>query len=316
MKKYTIGIDVGGTKIAYGLFDEALNLLDKRVTKTNQASKPEEMLDDMSSVCKALLKSNALTMEDVKGVGAGFPCHIDYENGYVITGSNLPTWKNVPVRQLFSERLGTRVEIDNDANVAALAEQKFGAGIGNKNMIYITVSTGIGGGIIINDGIFRGDYGAAGEIGHMIVSDFGYTCSCGNVGCLMASASGPKMIQYVLDQIKQGETSTIMDYVGEDEELSGKHIGIAASHGDKLAQKAIERLGDGIGIMFVNLYQIFNIKHYVLGGSVSKLGKPLYDRMNLKFAEFIRFAADYPIEIVPAKLGDDVGIVGAATLID
>ena len=116
-KKYSIGIDVGGTKIAYGLFDEELNLIDKCVTKTNSELLPEDMLDEMTQVCKNLLTGNSVDITDLKGVGAGFPCHIDFDKGLVITGSNLPTWNNVPVKQLFSERLGVRVEIDNDANV-------------------------------------------------------------------------------------------------------------------------------------------------------------------------------------------------------
>lgn len=316
MKNYTIGIDVGGTKIAYGLLDGDMKLIEKRVTKTNLTLMPEEMLDEMTIVCNELLKSNLIDMNEVKGVGAGFPCHIDYENGYSIFGSNLPNWEHVPVKELFSKRLGTRVEIDNDANVAAIAEHKLGAGKGNKNMIYITVSTGVGGGIVINNNIFRGDYGAAGEIGHMIISDHGHRCSCGNVGCLMAIASGPKMIQYVLDEIEKGKKSSVFEYVGADEILTGKHIGIAAANGDELSRRAIERLADNLAIMFVNLYQIFNIKHYVLGGSVSKLGNPLFERIKIKFKEAIHFANDYPIEIVPAELGDDVGIVGAAALID
>lgn len=316
MKKYKIGIDVGGTKIAYGLFDNKLNLIEKRVTRTNIKLTPEVMLDEMTIVCKDLLKSNRVELEDVEGVGAGFPCHIDYEKGYSIFGSNLPTWVNVPVKELFSKRLETRVEIDNDANVAAIAEHKIGAGKGNKNMIYITVSTGVGGGIVINNSIFRGDYGAAGEIGHMIISEHGHTCSCGNIGCLMAAASGPKLIQYVLDEIEKGEVSSVFEYVDTDEVLTGKHVGIAASNGDEVCHRAIERLADNLAIMFINLYQIFNIKHYVLGGSVSKLGEPLFERIKFRFREATKFAHAYPIEIVPAELNDDVGIFGAALLID
>lgn len=316
MKRYTLGIDVGGTKTAYGLFDGDMTMIDKRVTKTNTALSPSDMLDEMALICKEMLNENSIGVDALKGVGAGFPCHIDYEKGISIFGSNLPTWENVPVKEMLSKRLQTRVEIDNDANVAALAEHRLGAGSGNKNMIYVTVSTGVGGGIIINNQLFRGDYGAAGEIGHMIISENGPLCSCGNCGCLMSIASGPKMIKYVLDEMEKGYKSTVYNYVQEGEELSGRHIGLAAADNDNLCKHAIKLLAENLGIMFVNLYQIFNIKHYVLGGSVAKLGETLFSQIVNKVQKATQFATDYPIHIVPADLGDDVGIVGAALLID
>lgn len=316
MSKYSIGIDVGGTKIAYGIFDDHYQKIDKYVVKTKPQSEPGEMVDEMCDHFRDLLSRNSLQISDIRGVGAAFPSHIDFEKGIVITTSSLPKWDNVPIKIMLSERLGLRVEVDNDANVAAIAEHRFGAGRGSHHMLYVTVSTGIGGGIIINDQVFRGSYGAAGEFGHMIIRDEGYCCGCGNVGCVMSLASGPKIIQYTLDQIEKGRCSSISSMIGCTDEISCKHIEDAAKAGDALAREAIERTGDILGIMFANLYQIFNIKHFVVGGSVSKFGKPLFDRFYGKFINLSKISSAYPVTILPAELGDDVGIVGAATLID
>ena len=316
MSKYSIGIDVGGTKIAYGVYDSNYQRVGKFVAKTNPLLEPEEMIDEMCSHIKTLLAQSSIQLSEIRGIGAAFPSHIDFEKGLVITTSSLPKWDNVPAKAMLSERLGVPVEIDNDANAAAIAEHRFGAGRGHRHMLYVTISTGIGGGIIINNEIFRGSYGAAGEFGHMIISDDGYKCGCGNVGCVMSLASGPKIIRYTLDRIQGGACSSISDTLACTDEISCKHIGDAAKDGDILAKEALDRTGDYLGIMFANLYQIFNIRHFVVGGSVSKIGKPLFERFYGKLMSLSKISSAYPVTIVPAELGDDVGIVGAATLID
>lgn len=316
MSGYLIGIDVGGTKIAYGVYDSDYKQLGKFVARTNPKLEPEEMVDEMCGHIRQLLAQSSIQLSLVRGVGAAFPSHIDFEKGLVITTSSLPKWDNVPAKEMLSQKLGVPVEIDNDANVAAVAEHRFGAGRGHRHMLYVTISTGIGGGIIINNEIFRGSYGAAGEIGHMIISDDGYLCGCGNRGCVMSLASGPKIIRYTLDRIDSGCCSMVPTMAPCTDDISCKHIGDAAKAGDELAQEALNRTGDYLGIMFANLYQIFNIRHFVVGGSVSKIGSPLFDRFTDKMSSLCKISSAYPVTIVPAELGDDVGIVGAATLID
>lgn len=316
MSKYSIGIDVGGTKIAYGIYDSNYQKVGKYVAKTNPQLEPAVMIDEMCGHISTLLADSSVKLSDIKGVGAAFPSHIDFDKGLVITTSSLPKWDNVPAKEMLSAKLGVPVEIDNDANAAAIAEHRFGAGRGHRHMLYVTISTGIGGGIIINNEIFRGSYGAAGEFGHMIISNEGYKCGCGNVGCVMSLASGPKIIRYTMDRIEGGCRSKVSDMVACSDEISCKHIGDAAKEGDALSIEALDRTGDFLGIMFANLYQIFNIKHFVVGGSVSKIGKPLFDRFYGKLMSLSKISSAYPVTIVPAELGDDVGIVGAATLVD
>jgi glucokinase len=315
MEKYYIGIDVGGTKLAYGLFDKDYMLINRFKAKTNPDLEPDKMLDEMCGHIDILLSDNSLTRANLGGVGTVFPSHIDFDNGFVITTSSLPKWDNVPLKKLFSEKLGVAVEVDNDANAAAIAEHLFGAGKGKKHMLYVTVSTGIGGGIILNNTIFRGSYGSAGEFGHMIISDDGYLCGCGNRGCIMSLASGPKIIRYTKDRLEEGCCSTLSCMVENFDDLTCKHIEDAAKSGDQLAIEVIERTGDLLGVMFANLYQIFNVNHFVVGGGVSKFGKPLFDRFNEKFKHLSKISSAYPVSIVPAMLGDDVGIIGAVTLV-
>jgi len=315
MEKYFIGIDVGGTKLAYGLFDKDCNLIDRFKARTNVELEPDEMLDEICTHIDTLLKNNSLKRSDLLGVGAAFPSHIDFDKGFIITTSSLPKWDNVPAKEMLSEKLGVAVEIDNDANVAAIAEHLFGAGKGKKDMLYVTISTGIGGGIIINNSIFRGSYGAAGEFGHMIISDDGYLCGCGNRGCIMSLASGPKIIRYTREKLEEGCSSMLSSMVENLDDLTCKHIEDAAKAGDQLAIDVINRTGDLLGIMFANLYQIFNINHFVVGGGVSKFGKPLFDRFSEKLKKLSKISYAYPVNIVPAILGDDVGIIGAATLV-
>lgn len=312
MSKYCIGVDVGGTKIAYGLFDENIKALDKLVSKTNPELNPEEMIDNMCKDMQSLLSRNSLSISDISGVGIAMPSHIEYEKGLVITTSNLPKWDNVPAKEMFTSKLNTRVQIDNDANVAAIAEHRMGAGKGYKDMLYITISTGIGGGIIINNQVFRGSYGSAGEFGHVIVREGGYLCGCGNRGCFQSIASGPKIEQYAKDQIKLGVKSSLQNVV---DSLSCKDIELAAKHGDRFAMEIIQRTGETIGLLFANLYQVFNINLYVLGGGVTKFGEPLLNAAEKKFKSLCKFYSSYPVTIKRAELGDNVGIYGAAMLI-
>lgn len=315
MPRYYIGIDVGGTKLAYGLFNEKSELLDRFTAVTKPESEPDEMINEICSHIYGFLSKNSIDWSMLGGVGAAFPSHIDFNKGLIITTSNLPKWDNVPAKSMLSEKLGVRVEIDNDANVAAIAEHRFGAGKGTKNMLFLTISTGIGGGIIINNEIFRGSYGAAGEFGHMIISDDGYLCGCGNKGCVQSLASGPMIARYTMEKIKSGCCSNITHMIENLDDLTCKHIEDAAKAGDRLATEVIERTGDILGVMFANLYQIFNINHLVVGGGVSKFGKPLFDRFNDKFKKLSKISSSYPVSIVPAMLGDNAGIIGAVTLV-
>lgn len=317
MAQYRIGVDVGGTKIAYGLYNAHYELCGKLIEKTNTTLQPDDMMDQMSSHIRKLLDSCSLSLKDVAGVGAAFPSHIIFDQGLVVTTSNLATWDNVPVRDVLSKKLGVPVLIDNDANVAALAEHRLGAGKGSRDMIYITISTGIGGGLIINNQVFRGTYGAAGELGHILMSDTSRViCGCGNRGCAEAQASGTGMTKYFKIRLLEGESSIVPALAGGFDNITPYFIAKGVEQGDALAIETFDRTADQLGRLFGSMYQIFSIATVVYGGGVSKIGAPLMDRVRERFAYYTPMSLKYPMNLVPAHFGDEVGILGAALLIE
>ena len=215
MREYAMGIDVGGTRIKLGLFDGGMQLLAEQSFLTDKDATAVELMDFLAQKAVSLTEQVGLRLEDVRGVGAAFPSSIDIKRGVTLESSNIVALNDQPVRELLEQRLKLPVFVDNDGNVAALAEHRYGAGRGYEHMIYATLATGIGGGLIINGQLFRGMHGMAGEIGHMFVSDStGYPCACGVIGCVHSISSGMFMARYAMDRIKEGAESRILDYAG------------------------------------------------------------------------------------------------------
>ena len=215
MRNYAIGINVGGTQIKLGLFDENMQLLSEQRFLTDKDSTAVELMNFLDQQVRAMVERTGLTLKDVRGVGAAFPSSIDIKRGVTLESSNIVLLNDQPVRDMLQERLDLPVYVDNDGNVAALAEHRYGAGRGYDDMIYATLATGIGGGLILNGKLYRGMHGMAGEIGHMFISDStGYPCSCGVIGCVHSICSGVYMARYAMDRIKEGEESRILDYAG------------------------------------------------------------------------------------------------------
>ena len=199
MSRYRIGIDVGGTKTAYGLFDEDNALIDRHQHGTPIDVDGPALSDMLLESIHALLERNGIPHAAVQGVGVGMPSFIYYEQGYVYMTSALVNVKEFAMRDYMAERLDIPVVLDNDSNGAALAEYRYGAGRGSRDMIYMSASTGLGSGLILNGRLYRGTYGWAGESGHMLITpDAGVDCGCGNRGCFMSWAAG----RYVPDQIR------------------------------------------------------------------------------------------------------------------
>ena len=215
MREYAIGIDVGGTNIKVGLFDQNMNAIKYLQTLTDTELEADQMMDHLADQVRRLLDQTHLTSENIRGVGAAFPSFIDYKSGVVVETSNIIALNDLPARDMLAERLDLPVYLDNDANAAALAEHAMGAGRGHDDLIYVTISTGIGGALILNGKLYRGMHGMAGEIGHMFISDStGYPCSCGVTGCVQSISSGMHMARYATDRIKDGVESRILDHAG------------------------------------------------------------------------------------------------------
>ena len=317
MKKYAIGIDVGGTNSKIGLFDSEMHLVRVINTLTDKELEADELLDILSGQAEQLMKEQGLTRADVRGVGAAFPSFIDSKNGVVLETSNIISLTDQPVRDMLSERLKLPVWLDNGANCAALAEHELGAGRGYDDMIYATIATGIGGALILNGKLYRGIHGMAGEIGHMFISDStGYPCSCGVTGCGQSISSGIHMARYVTDRIKEGMDSRILDHAGTLSNIDMRAVGKALNSGDPLALEVVSRGAEYLGRMFHSLNMIFDINVFVYGGGVTKLGKKFIDRIIAAYRHYSLMDQRFPAQFLPEELGDDAGMIGAALLVE
>ncbi|MDR0562424.1 MAG: ROK family protein [Spirochaetaceae bacterium] len=311
---YVMGIDVGGTKTALGLFDENKRLIAESRIASDPDLPAEEFFDVLIRHIKDLLNRESMLLEQVAGIGLGMPSFIIFEQGYIVKTSNLAHIHDFPARSYLSQRLGVPVFLDNDTHLAALAEHRYGAGQGYPNMLYCTLSTGVGSGIIINGKLFRGSYGWAGESGHTIVTPGeGILCGCGNRGCLMSWCSGSMIVKHIRLWIEQGEKTIMTELAGSLDHIDCFHVEQAYNRGDAMAVKAVDQMSRYLGLWLYNLYVTFNINCFVLGGGLLKMGDMLLEPIRRAFDGYNRDSS--PVYIKISSLGDRFGIVGAAELI-
>ncbi len=316
MKKYVVGVDVGAFKTLCGLFDDQMRLVRVIQRPTDAELPAEAMMDALDAYVRELARGAGVPLEEVRGVGAAFPSHVDFAEGVLLETADLYQLNDTPVRDMLKKRLALPVFIDNDSNAAALAEHRLGAGRGVRDMIYVAVSTGVGGGLILGGELYRGIHGSAGEIGHMFVSDStGYPCGCGVSGCVESIASGANMAKYAIDRIKEGAESRILDHAGTMSGIDMVAVGKALAEDDPLAIEVVERGAEYLGRMFQSLYQIFDINIFVYGGGVMKLGERFVSRIIAAYRRYSQMEYRYPAQFLPAELGDNAGMIGAALLV-
>ena len=316
MDKCAIGIDVGGTQIKIGIFDPDMALIAEQKFLTDKESTAVELMDFLAQQTKALMDRAGLAPENVRGIGAAFPSSIDARRGVTLESSNIVCLNDQPARDMLEERLKLPVYVDNDGNVAALAEHRYGAGRGYDNLIYATLATGIGGGLILNGQLYRGMHGMAGEIGHMFISDStGYPCGCGVIGCVHSISSGMFMARYAMDRIKEGEESRILDYAGTLSNVDMVAVGRALTMNDPLALEVVNRGAEYLGRMFHSLNQIFDINIFVYGGGITNLGHRFTDRMIASYRHHSLMDQKYPAKFLPAELDGRAEMIGAALLV-
>lgn len=317
MEKLLCGVDLGGTKLSVGLVNADGRIHDK-ITVYDHIGKDEIMIvDQIRGLIWQLISQNELSESDLRGIGMGFPGHVRYRDGHTLTTSNLKGFKNFPLRQALAEHFKIPVLLDNDANAQAYCEYKFGAGKGYESLIFLTISTGIGAGIILDKKLFRGMTGTAGEFGHTIVnSDNKQVCTCGNEGCLMACACGLALPQLFKKKTELGIRTTIplpadFNYSQVDGIMIKKGLEI----GDPLSRAIFEECADYIGIAVYNIFQIFNPPLIILGGGLTCWGEIYLNRVRRKFHELARDMIYDKIEIVESAAGCDAGLIGAAALL-
>lgn len=309
-KKYIFGIDAGGTKVAYGLFDLDGKLLDRFQHPTDIDANGPVFCDKVIATVNEILAKHCANLDEVKGIGICMPSYIEFEKGYVHMTSAMVNIREFAMRDYLQERLGVHVVLDNDSNVAALAELRQGSGRGCTNMVYVAVSTGIGSGIIINGDLFRGSHGWAGESGHMIDTvDGGIMCGCGNRGCFMSQVSGRNMPKRLAIRLLEGNESILQ----EEDELNGEALLRAYNAGDAVAIAEVEHMAKHLAVCVYNIYQLLNIDVFVFGGGLTSFGDALFGRMRAYFDEYDHIK--FPVDFRFAELKKDFGIIGSAELI-
>jgi len=310
------GVDIGGTKCSIALIDEEGKILDKIYTCAHVAEGEKGMVDMVAGHVKELLQRNQVKQNDLPAIGVGCAGHIRHSDGVIITTSNLEGFNSYPLREKLQSHFEIPVILDNDANAQAYGEYKFGAGQGYDDMIFVTISTGIGAGIVINGKLYRGMTGTAGEFGHTIVEpDSELVCNCGNRGCIMACACGMALPYMFEKKLKEGkQTKLKMPPNFNISKINGQTLKKGLDMDDPLSKEVISDSAYYVGIGLYNLFQTLNPPLIVLGGGLTNWGEFYLDKIKETFYVLARDMIFDPIEITLSDIIGDAGVIGAAAL--
>lgn len=305
------GIDIGGTKIAIAL--EYINgaRIGVEYLPAQSGVDPYLVIETVFEAIEQKLKEcNGFLV----GIGIGCPAPLDIEKGLVLSPSNMQNWVEFPVVDLFKKRFRVPVVLDNDANVAALGESVYGAGRGYKNIVYVTVSTGIGGGIIIEGEVYHGVCRGAGEIGHTIVKPDGIRCNCGTIGCVESICAGVHIARRARERIMAGEPSLMSELSPNLKDLSAKTVVDAVRKGDKVAIEIWDETCRYLAIGIANSISLLAPEAVIIGGGISAAGELLMEPLRRLMPEFVSMIPADKINILQAKLGRESGVSGALVL--
>jgi len=309
-----VGVDLGGTNIKAGLVDPGGKIIARGTTRTKAHEGGEVIADQIAGLSRKVAADGKASWKEISGMGIGFPGLIDSNKGVIHTSPNLPRLKDVHLKKLMEGRLGIPVFVDNDVNVVALGELTFGAGVGVNNLICMTLGTGIGGGVIIDGRIHRGNGMTAGEIGHIPINREGPACNCGGKGCLESYTGSERIIGRAIDYIKSGRKTALTSKVNDLEKLTPKLIAEAAGEGDALSLKVMEETGEYLGIALAGVINILDPDIIVIGGGVAEAGQIIFDPIKRTVRDRCYVYLRREIPIVASKLGSDAGVLGGAVL--
>jgi glucokinase len=298
--------DVGGTQIRVAAFQDGADapVEIRKIRTKDKEKRPEERLAD-------LIRSMLPREGRLRAVAVAVPGYVDPVHGLVYRAPNIPGWDNFPVREYLEEKIGAPVLVGNDANLAALGEWRYGAGVGYHNLIYLTISTGIGAGVIMNDRLILGEHGLAAELGHVTVVPEGPLCGCGQRGHLEAVASGTAIARYVAEKIALGYPTRLAALPSP----TAKDVSAAAEQGDELAIRALHHAGTYIGYALADFLHMLNPAIVILGGGVSRAGAALIEPLKAALPERIMNRAYLEnLVITTCALGDNAGLLGALVL--
>lgn len=315
MTKFALGIDLGGTYVKLALVDTKGRISHRAKLSTAAYRRRAELVDALVSEVGAILKKARLSPKGLLGVGIGVPGLVDFERGLVYYLTNVPGWENTPLKRLLAARLKVPVLVDNDVNLMALGEYRFGAGKGAKDLVCITLGTGVGGGIIIDGLLYRGSTFSAGEIGHMPLKEEGLPCNCGGSGCLERYVGNRYITEEIRKKIRGGSPTIIKKLVKDDlSAITPEVISKAAKEGDRLSIAFWNAVGKRIGVTLSGIVNLLNPERIIIGGGIAEAGdmllKPIRETVNKRALPVPRKA----VKILKAGLGNDAGIIGAAAL--
>lgn len=310
-----LSFDMGGTQIRAAVITAEGAILGRDASLTPKKGGPSAALRAFHQVANKALEASGASLDEIEGIGVASAGPLDPATGTIFFIPNVPGWKDVPWRDMVEAELGRPTFLENDANAAALGEHAFGAGRGVSNLIYITVSTGIGGGLILGNRLYSGSSGTAGEIGHMTIEVDGPRCGCGNVGCWETLASGTALAREAVERIQGGARSSILQVAGGNiSRVDARAIHEAATKGDALAQELIANVGHYLGVGLANLVNILNPQMLILGGGLTQMGDMLLGpaRRTLELRAMAPALQGLRLEL--AQLGDNAGLMGAMVL--
>jgi glucokinase len=314
MSKHYFGIDLGGTNIKMGIFDSQMNLLANTSEPTFAEYGPEAVLDRIAAAAEKLLAQTGFTWNDVSGIGIGAPGPADFTAGVIIFAPNLPAFRNVPLRQMVRDRFNKPTILENDANAACYGEYVIGAGKGTTDMVFLTLGTGIGGGIVTQGVLIHGFMDNAAELGHMIIEMDGRLCGCGQRGCVEAYASANSTVKRTIEAINAGRQSSLAAIYKETGKLTAKDIYTESAKGDELAKEITEGTAKALGIFCVSLLHVTGPRRIVFAGGMIAAGDALLSRIRFYFDKYIWPLKPEKLEICFATLGERAGMIGAAAL--
>jgi len=305
-----LAVDIGGTKLAAGIVDADGKMLERGEVPTLAHEGLEPVLERIVGLGRDLLARAAAQKEPVQRIGIGCAGPVDLKAGKVFNPPNLPGWSEVSLVRHIESALGLSAVLENDANAAALGEFRYGAGRGARSLVYFTVSTGIGGGIILDGKVWHGLKDAAGEVGHMTVCPDGPVCGCGNRGCLEAMASGPSIARRAREAVAAGRPTRLREVPV----VTSADVVRLAQEGDAVAREVWDAAVKYLGIGVAAVITILAPERVVLGGGVTRAGDFLFEPLRAEVRRRVKLVPIESVRILPAALGPDVGILGAAAV--
>ena len=315
--KNRVGVDIGGTNIKIALITNEGKILYSKTFPTEAEKGYEYTVANIKEEIKVLMTETESTSKTIETIGFGFPGQIDYKSGTVKVSTNIPGWNGVELAKIIKGEFNIPAFVDNDVRCATLGEMKYGAGKGAQNLVCVTVGTGIGSGLVLNGKLYRGASNAAGEIGHIKLSDSNSAplCGCGDFGCFEAYASGPSIVAMAEDYIRGGK-ATMYREMAKGEAITPYIVFKAAEQGDAVAIQIFKKIGEYLGLGLTNVINILNPDKIIIGGGIAAAGdllfNPIRETVNKRAMKIAREA----VQIVPAELGNTAGVMGAALLMD